>query len=113
MKELTCIICPRGCHLQIDDSLNVTGNFCPRGAKYAKEEITCPKRIITTFIRVNNRENTVVSVKTSDSIEKALMFKVLEEINKVKVSAPVKVGDVVIKNVLGTGADVVITKEIL
>lgn len=112
MKELTCIVCPRGCRLKIDDELNVTGNFCPRGAQYAKDELTNPKRMITSFVRVKNRENCVASVKTSSSIPKGMIFEVMEEINKVGVVAPVKIGDIAIKNVLGTGADIVITKNI-
>ena len=112
MKELTCIVCPRGCRLTIDDNLNVTGNFCPRGAEYAKNELTNPKRMITSFMRVKNREDTVVSVKTSTSIPKGMIFEVMEEINKVGVDAPTRIGDVAIKDVLGTGADIIITKNI-
>ena len=112
MKELTCIVCPRGCRLTIDDELNVTGNFCPRGAQYAKDELTNPKRMITSFVRVKNRKDTVVSVKTSVVIPKGMIFEVMEEINKVGVDAPTHIGDVAIKNVLGTGADIIITKNI-
>ncbi len=112
MKELTCIVCPRGCRLTIDDELNVTGNSCPRGAQYAKDELTNPKRMITSFVRVKNRENTVVSVKTSTSIPKGMIFDVMNEIAKVRVSAPTKIGDIAIKNVLNTGADIIITKNI-
>ncbi len=112
MKELTCIVCPRGCRLTIDDELNVTGNSCPRGAQYAKDELTNPKRMITSFVRVKNRENTVVSVKTSTSIPKGMIFDVMNEIDKVRVSAPTKIGDIAIKNVLNTGADIIITKNI-
>lgn len=112
MKELTCIVCPRGCRLTIDDNLNVTGNSCPRGAKYAVDEMTNPKRMITSIVRVKNRENCVVSVKTSVSVPKGLIFKVMEEIEKVSVNAPTHIGDVVIKDVLGTGSDIVITKEV-
>ena len=112
MKELTCIVCPRGCRLTIDDDLNVTGNSCPRGAQYAKDELTNPKRMITSFVRVKNRENTVVSVKTSTSIPKGMIFDVMNEIDKVRVTAPTKIGDVAIKNVLNTGADIIITKNI-
>ena len=112
MKELTCIVCPRGCRLTIDDNLNVTGNSCPRGAQYAKDEMTNPKRMITSFVRVKNRENCVVSVKTSQSIPKGKIFAVMEEINKVGVDAPTHIGDIAIKDVLGTGADIVITKNI-
>ena len=112
MKELTCIVCPRGCRLSIDDNLNVTGNSCPRGAEYAKNELTNPKRMITSIMRVKNRENTVVSVKTSVAIPKGMIFEVMEEINKVGVEAPTHIGDVAIKDVLGTGADIIITKNI-
>ena len=112
MKELTCIVCPRGCRLTIDDNLNVTGNSCPRGAQYAKDEMTNPKRMITSIVRVKNRENCVVSVKTSTSIPKGMIFQVMEEINKVGVNAPTKIGDVAIKDVLGTGADIIITKNV-
>ena len=112
MKELTCIVCPRGCRLVIDDDLNVTGNSCPRGAQYAKDELTNPKRMITSIVRVKNRENTVCSVKTSTSIPKGMIFDVMNEIDKVRVTAPTKIGDVAIKNVLNTGADIIITKNI-
>ena len=112
MKELTCIVCPRGCRLFIDDELNVTGNSCPRGAQYAKDELTNPKRMITSVVRVKNREDTVVSVKTSTSIPKRMIFEVMNELNKVGVDAPTHIGDIVIKNVLNTGADIVITKNI-
>ena len=112
MKELTCIVCPRGCRLTIDDDLNVTGNTCPRGAQYAKDELTNPKRMITSIVRVKNRENCMVSVKTSTSIPKGKIFDVMKEIEKVSVSAPTHIGDVVIKDILGTGSDIIITKEI-
>ena len=112
MKELTCIVCPRGCRLKIDDDLNVTGNSCPRGAKYAVDEMTNPKRMITSIVRVKNRENVVCSVKTSTAVPKGLIFEVMKEIEKVSVDAPTHIGQVVIKDVLGTGSDIIITKEI-
>lgn len=112
MKEFVCIVCPRGCRLKVDDNLNVSGNFCPRGAVYAKEEITSPKRMITSTIRVKNREHLLVSVKTSNAVPKEKMFDVMKEINKLSVDAPTRIGDIVLKNILGTGADIVITKEI-
>ena len=90
-KELTCIVCPRGCRLTIDDHLNVTGNSCPRGAQYAKDEMTNPKRMITSIVRVKNRENMMVSVKTSQSIPKGKIFEVMAEIEKVSVNAPVHI----------------------
>lgn len=111
-KEFTCIVCPRGCHLIIDDQLNVTGNSCPRGALYAKSEVTHPTRMITSSVRVKNREDTLVSVKTSIPVPKELIFTIIKEMDKISVDAPTNIGDVIIKNVLNTGADIVITKNI-
>lgn len=112
MKELTCIVCPRGCRLKIDDDMNVFGNACPRGEKYAIQELTNPTRTVTSSIRVTNRPYTLVSVKTDQPIPKDKMFEVMEEINKLTVEAPTKIGDVVKKNILDLGADIIITKNI-
>lgn len=112
MKEFTCIICPRGCRLTIDDNQNVTGNFCIRGKQYAISEVTNPVRTITSSIRVNNRDDLLVSVKTSGSIPKGKIFEVMDEINKLSVSAPTHIGDVVKSDILGLGVDIIITKNI-
>ena len=112
MKELICITCPRGCHLQVDDNFNVTGNFCPRGAIYAKNELTHPVRMVTSSVNIVSEVATRLPVKTKDPIPKELIFKVMEEIMKVSVKAPIKIGDVVIKDVLGTGVDIVASKNI-
>ena len=112
MKEFTCIICPRGCRLTVDDNMKVSGNFCIRGKQYAISELTNPVRTITSSVRVNNREDLLVSVKTSGSIPKGKIFEVMEEINKLSVAAPTKIGDIVAKDILGLGVDIVITKNI-
>ena len=112
MKELTCIICPRGCHLLIDDNNNVTGNFCPRGKEYAISELTHPVRSITSSIRVKNRQDCLVSVKTSGPIPKDKIFDVMKEIDKLAVEAPTHIGDVAKKDILSLGVDIVITKNI-
>jgi len=112
MKEMICICCPRGCHLSIDDDLKVTGNLCPKGEAYARAEVTNPVRIVTSTVRVKNRIDTVVSVKTVPAAPKGRMFEIIDEINKVGVNAPIKIGDVVIKNVLGLSVDIVATKNI-
>ena len=112
MKELTCIVCPRGCRLTIDDNMNVTGNTCPRGKIYAINELTHPVRIITSSVRVINREDLLASVKTSDAIPKEKIFDVMSEINKLGVKAPCHIGQVVATNILGLGVDIVITKNI-
>ncbi len=112
MRELICIICPRGCHLTVSDDNKVSGNYCPRGAKYALEEIVSPKRTITSTVLIKTKGGyDRAPVKTSDSFPKERIFDVMKEINKVRVVAPKKIGDIVIKNVLDLGVDIVITKD--
>ena len=112
MKELTCIVCPRGCRLKVDDEMNVTGNACPRGKIYAVNELTNPTRTITSSIRVTNRPYTLVSVKTDNPIPKDKMFEIMQEIDKLSVEAPTRVGQVVKEKILGLDSNIVITKNI-
>lgn len=104
--KLVCIKCPRGCELTVDGD-NVTGNFCPRGLTYAKEEQTCPMRIVTALIKVDGG---VVPVKTDKEVPKVKVFEVLEEIGKIELKN-VKYGQVVLANVCGTGSNIVVTGE--
>ena len=114
IRELTCIVCPRGCALKVELSdggevLSVTGNICKRGAVYANDECVNPMRTVTSTVRCADAE--VVSCKTSAAVPKALVFDVMREINRVVAPVSVSIGDVVIANVLNTGADVVITSN--
>ena len=106
--NMTCIMCPMGCSLEITNTksgLKVTGNNCIRGERYAIDELTTPKRMVTALVKVKNG---VLPVKTTDLVPKDMVFKVVEEINKLTLKKG-KLGDVIIKNVLNTGADVIIT----
>lgn len=119
IKEYTCIVCPRGCHLTARKVLEngrevvkVKGNFCPRGEKYATEEMTRPMRTVTSSAYVTGSDEKMVSVKTSDTVPKDSIAKVLEEIGILQVKAPVHVGDVLIENVAGTGRQIVATRNV-
>ena len=112
MKELICITCPRGCHLTVDDNLNVSGNFCPRGEAYAKAELTHPVRTLTSTVVIKSELENRVPVKTNNPLPKEFIAKAMEEINKARLVAPVHIGDVVIKNIFDTGVDIVVTKNI-
>lgn len=112
MKELICILCPRGCRLKVDDDLNVTGNFCPRGILYAKTEMTNPTRIITSTVKIKAKNAVRLSVKTAQAIPKGKMFDCMRELDKVMVEAPICIGDVIVYNICETGVDVVATKDI-
>ena len=104
MRELTCIVCPIGCPLDVEDngdSLTVTGNKCPRGEKYVLEEIRAPKRIVTATAAIRTEPDTIlpvrrVPVKTSSPCPKEKINALLNDIYKLEVSLPVKTGDIII-----------------
>ncbi len=112
MKDLICIRCPRGCTLHINDNGSVTGNFCPKGKEYALSELTDPKRMVSTLVRVSNRKDTMLSVRTSEPISIDLMFDVVKALEGIKVEAPIKIGSIILTNIYGTGADIIATKNI-
>ena len=115
MKELICINCPLGCHLSVDESdlqnVKVTGNTCPRGVTYAVSEVTAPKRMVTSSVPVVGGDVQRVSVKTSAPIPKEKIFDCLKVIKKVKAVAPVAIGDVLCRDVCGSGADIIATRS--
>ncbi|NLZ15181.1 MAG: DUF1667 domain-containing protein [Erysipelotrichaceae bacterium] len=113
MKELICIVCPRGCVLKVDKQGNVTGNLCPRGIKYGIQETTNPLRNITSSIKVSNRPHTLVSVKASAPIPKDKIFDVMTAINALTIEAPTEIGQVVKHDLLGLGVNIIITKKIV
>ena len=112
VKEFTCIVCPRGCHITVTEDLEVSGNFCPRGKEYVLNEIKNPTRVLTSSIRVTNRTMCVVSVKTSAPIPKNKIFEMMDVINSLHVEAPTYIGQVVKEKPLGLDVNIVITKEI-
>lgn len=115
IRELTCIGCPLGCNLTVavdGEEITVSGNNCPNGEKYAKNEVTNPTRIVTSTIKVFGGSIERVSCKTASPIPKAKIFACMDEIKKAHVNAPVKIGDVLIKDVANSGVDVVATKNV-
>lgn len=112
MKKMTCINCPMGCALTVeekDGKITVSGNGCKRGEIYGKQEYTAPMRTVTSLVRV--RQGGVVPVKTSMPVPKDKIFGVLAFLRSLTAIAPVKIGDVLAKNVLGLGADIVATRN--
>ncbi len=88
------------------------GNTCKRGDEYARKEVTHPTRIVTSSVAITGGELPVVSVKTRNDIPKEKIFAIMEALEKVVLTAPVKIGDVALANVCDTGVDVVVTKDI-
>lgn len=112
-RTLTCIICPRGCTLtaEVDrEGVTVSGNGCPKGKQYAIDECTNPTRTVTSSVRVQNRDQTMVSVKTEQPVSKDRIFEVMKAIRSASVLAPIHLGDVLIENICGT--NLIATKNI-
>lgn len=114
MTELICITCPKGCHLKVDEENGyaVTGNSCPRGAEYGKNELKNPKRVITSTVRTNSKEYPRCPVKTNGAIPKEKMFDAMALLDEVLLETPINTGDKVIENVFDTGIDFVACKNI-
>jgi len=114
--NLICIGCPLGCPLTVEMEGNevksVAGNTCPRGDAYARKELTNPTRIVTSTVRVAGGRLAMVSVKTESDIPKSKIFDCVKALQDVEVKAPVKIGDVIVENVAGTGVNVIATKNV-
>ena len=112
-RKLICIICPRGCALTADiteSGVTVTGNACTKGAEYAINECTNPVRTVTSTVRLSNRKDTMVSVKTETPVAKDRMMEVMAALRNTSVNAPVAIGDEVLADVCGSR--IIITKAV-
>ncbi|MEY8352304.1 DUF1667 domain-containing protein [Lachnospiraceae bacterium 54-53] len=128
LREYVCIMCPRGCEIEaevverqtgrkegepaVPQVLSVTGNLCPRGKDYVLQEVTAPKRSIASSIRVKGGELPLASVRLTRPIPREDIFRAMEQIKKAEAKAPLSIGQVVIRDLLGTGSDVIVTKNI-
>ena len=113
MKNLICIVCPKGCHLKVDEDngFAVTGNGCERGVQYAKAELTHPTRVVTSTVCVEGALHRRCPVKTDGAIPKEKIFDAMKTLDGICLKAPVKIGDTVVQNVCGTGINFVATRE--
>lgn len=114
-KEVTCVCCPLGCALSVEINngvISVKGNSCKRGEVYGIKEVTNPSRIVTSSVPISFGDYEMLSVKTEKEIPKDKIFDVMKEITLVKVTAPVKIGDVIIENVASTSVNVVATRNV-
>ena len=114
MTELICILCPKGCHLHVDEGkdFSVSGNSCPKGAEYGRIELTRPTRVVTSTVRVEGAAHRRCPVKTDRPIPKGLIFQAMAALEGVTLTAPVALGQVVVRDVGGTGADLVTTRNL-
>ena len=107
MTELTCILCPKGCRLRVDEKNGyaVTGNQCPRGIEYGKTELTRPIRSVSSTVGITGAAHRRCPVKTDGPIPKSLVFAAVQALNGVTLSAPI------LENICGTGRNFIATRD--
>lgn len=113
MKTLTCIACPIGCTLEVDveKDYKVTGNQCKKGELFGKKELQNPTRTITSTVKILGGKYARIPVKTSEEVAKDKIFDVMKALDQVTLKSPVNMNQVVIKNVAGTGVDIITTRS--
>ncbi|MFX1488975.1 MAG: DUF1667 domain-containing protein [Promethearchaeota archaeon] len=115
-KDIRCIVCPTGCLVHVENingELIIEGHSCNRGEEYAKEEFIAPKRILTTTIRVENGFLPLIPVRSDKAIPKEKLQETLEEIAKKTVKAPIKMGDILIKKVVGLNINIIASRDLI
>ena len=117
MKQtFTCVVCPNGCDIEAEyegaEVRSVTGNLCPKGRDYVVQELVDPRRTIATSVCVLGGDQPLASVRLTAPIPKARIFDVMAAVNACALTAPVRIGDVVISNILGLDSDVIATKNV-
>src|SRR5665648_78523 len=112
IRQFTCIICPNGCDLEVtlDENkiISIEGALCDKGKTYVEQELVNPQRTISSSVKVNNGEIPLVSVRLTKAIPKDKIFEVMNEIKKIEVNAPVAIGTILIKNILGLDSDLIV-----
>ncbi|MEA1871106.1 MAG: DUF1667 domain-containing protein [Candidatus Bipolaricaulota bacterium] len=115
-KKLICVSCPVGCEISVktegDRVVEITGNRCPRGEIYARQETIAPMRVLPTSVKVHNGEWPLVSVKTDRPVPKDLIAEIMELVRTLSVEAPVNIGQIIAEDLLDTDANLVATRNI-
>lgn len=114
---MNCIMCPMGCEMTVTVEngkvIDVKGNTCPRGAKYAKDEVTAPKRMLTTTVRIEGGMLPLLPVVSETVLPKEKVLDCAAFLRGVTVKAPVKTGDVIVKDILGLGVNIIASRDML
>ena len=116
-RVMNCIMCPMGCEMTVTVEngkvIDVKGNTCPRGAKYANDEVTAPKRMLTTTVRIEGGMLPLLPVVSETVLPKEKVLECAAFLRGVTVKAPVKTGDVIVKDILGLGVNIIASRDLL
>jgi len=113
-KDLVCIVCPVGCRLKITgtiDDMTVTGESCKKGIAYAHEEMINPVRMVCTTVRITGGTHNVIPVKTDRAIADKYKLEVVKAVKDIVLASPVKMGDVIVSDLFGTGVNLVAERD--
>jgi len=114
-EKMICITCPMGCSVELTREgqtlLSVDGNTCKRGEEYVRRELTDPRRMVATTVKVKDGIHPLVPVYTEEAFPKPRIFDLLEKLRQVELEAPVEMDQVVLPNALDTGIDILASRE--
>ena len=114
-KNLTCIECPKGCSLSVDVEnckvVRVQGQQCPKGEQYAAAEVENPARILTSAVLTRGLDIKMLPIRTDKPIPKSKLMEAMREIRGIRVKDPIHTGEIIVKNFLGLGVDLVATRD--
>ncbi|NLK07546.1 MAG: DUF1667 domain-containing protein [Firmicutes bacterium] len=114
IRNMTCIVCPTGCQLEVKivgDLIEVTGADCRRGEEYGRNEVLNPVRVLTTTVKIAEGTLPLLPVRTTEAIPKELLYEAMTALADIELKAPIKTGAVVVENLLGTGIDLVASRD--
>lgn len=115
-KEMVCVVCPVSCRMSVEineaGDIFVSGNKCKRGPVYAQKELTNPTRKVSTTVKIDGAIHLRLPVKSDQEVPKALLLDIVKALDEIDVKSPVKMGDIVATNVLGTGINFVATRSL-
>jgi CxxC motif-containing protein len=115
-RTIICIICPNSCRLSVwrdvEGEIHIKGNQCTRGITYGNDEYTNPKRMLITTMQIENGIIPLIPIRSSSPIPKQFIFKAMRFVNEQSCDAPVKMGQILVKNILETGVDIIASRSI-
>lgn len=110
-REMNCIMCPLGCEMTVivEDGkvTGVTGNTCPRGVKYANDEVTAPKRMLTTTVKISGALLPLLPVVSKSALPKEQVLACANFLRSISVTAPIKEGEIIVSDIMGSGVDII------
>jgi CxxC motif-containing protein len=117
MKEYTCIVCPKSCTVSVEESGNELGGLkfggygCQRGVEYARTEHENPKRLLCTTVRINGCSIRRLPVVSDADVEKRMLRRCFDYLHGISVNAPVRCGDIIVKDIMNSGADIIAAQD--